>query len=111
MNEFLEWVSDGFVWIEDQVYEICQNTSDTINSLNQLITDLDIFINMATIYLYASGAALFILFIMLIVTNSKLKRLKIIEAQLSDIHDMLYQKEDNNGEYDSSYIQGYSSGS
>ncbi len=48
---------------------------------------------------------------MLIVTNSKLKRLKIIEAQLSDIHDMLYQKGDNNGEYDASYIQGDSSGS
>ena len=76
MTEFLDWMSDGMVWIEDQIYDMYETTDSMFQSLNQLITDFDSFISIATGYLYISGIALFILFIMLINVISYCKRLE-----------------------------------
>ncbi len=76
MAEFLDWMNNGTVWVEDQIDDMYEATDSMFQTLSQLITDFDSFINIATSYLYISGIVLFILFLMLINVMSYCKRLE-----------------------------------
>jgi hypothetical protein len=86
----------------------------------EFLQDLEYILN--TIYkasyfakpiLIVLGVALLYIIAMLITINAKLKKLKIMEAQLSDITEWIYgeQEGDNYGKHDDIYLQGDSSGS
>lgn len=84
----LEWLDEQAQWFTDCIIDIGENVYNTTEQLEQLITNLNAFIDMVSTYVLISGIAIFILLIMQAISLSNQKKMRLqLEALRSIIEE------------------------
>jgi len=76
-----EWVDNLFAWFA----ALGDDIDYMFDALNQLVYDLDNYIKFSTMYIYFSGVALFLIFLILIINATKLSGVKEQNAELVNL--------------------------
>ena len=71
----MEWLNDFFTALDEFVDDMYYMSNEMINNINQLVQDLNAYIKFSTYYIWASGAMLLIMFIMIWALHTKLTRM------------------------------------
>lgn len=71
----MEWLNDFFTALDEFVDDMYYMSNEMINNINQLVQDLNAYIKFSTYYIWASGALLLIMFIMIWALHTKMDRM------------------------------------